>query len=243
MNNNPKKGFIYHVKEWLPHLYYAGALISFILILAQVYFAKRSIIQSSEWEKAKLTIENIERFKENLTHTALYGKTEALTFSDRLWPDFSTSKGLEASDTLREIYWSLFEDHLEVQEDFRKALAILDAFAYPIIMGYANEFGSFQSVISEFYSYSNYIMHYAFGPKINVGQHAKLLYKLWRIRTELQFLPNMDNESIMEQKNNLLYYEGTEVTPASLKQYEKKLEKELKKIRKEIEVFRKNSMK
>jgi len=42
---------------------------------------------------------------------------------------------------------------------------------------------------------------------------------------------------------NLLYFEGTEITPASLKQYEKTIEKELKKIQKEIVDFRKSSLK
>jgi hypothetical protein len=41
----------------------------------------------------------------------------------------------------------------------------------------------------------------------------------------------------------MLCFEGTEITPATLKQYEKKLEKELKKIEKEIEIFRKDRLK
>jgi predicted Fe-Mo cluster-binding NifX family protein len=41
---------------------------------------------------------------------------------------------------------------------------------------------------------------------------------------------------------HLLCYEGTDITEASLKKYRKKLEKKLKEMQKEIEVFRKNSL-
>ena len=97
--------------------------------------------------------------------------------------------------------------------------------------------------------YGNYIMPNAFKTYKLIGYHAKLLYKLWRVKTELVFInnPYKDENQIVEDFaqdiNNMLCFEGAEVTPASLKQYKKKLEKELKKIRKEIEVFRKNSMK
>ena len=238
-----------NIKYWLSIIYGIATLLTLFFIMAQAFLARQAMIQSNEWEKAKVTIENIEHFKEKLQETALYGKTEALRFSDKIWPDFSTSKGWEASDTLQRIYWSLFEDKLKVLEDYEKSLAILDAFAYPIIMGYANEFGSFQSVIREYYMYSNYIMPYAFKTYVHIGHHAKLLHRLWRVRTEQVLLKNpyIDESQIVntlaENINNLLCFEGTEVTPESLKQYEKKLEEELKKIQKEIKFFRKNSMK
>ena len=44
--------------------------------MAQVIIARRSMVESSEWEKAKVTIENIERFQENLKETALGTRTK-----------------------------------------------------------------------------------------------------------------------------------------------------------------------
>jgi len=245
MSNKQKKGS----KGWLSNLVSVCTLITLFLIMAQVFLTRRANIETSEWEKAKVTIENIERFKENLKETALYGKTEALRFSTNLFPDLSTPEGYKASDTLRKIYWSLFDDELKMKDDFEKSLAILNAFAYPIIMGYASEMGSYQSVMLEYSTYSNYIMPGAFHGYQYVGLHAKLLHRLWRVKFELIAFRGLDfdnNEHIEELEkniNNLLCFEGTEITPASLKEYEKKLDKELKKIQKEIEVFRKSSLK
>jgi len=229
--------------QWLKNLYYVGTLLSLCFIMLQVFFARRSMIQSSEWEKAKLTIENIERFKENLKETALYGKTEALRFSDRFWPDFSKSENWRESDTLRFTYFSFFEDQQELFEDFKKTLGILNGFAYPIIMGYASEIGSYQNAILEYFTYSNFIMPVIFEEFPNMGQHSQLLYRLWLYRSEQQFLPNTNIEKIKSNWNKLLLFDGTEFTPATLQQYEKKLEKELKKIEKEIKDFRKRSLK
>ena len=213
--------------------------------MAQAYFARRSMIQSSEWEKAKMTIENITRFKENLKETALHGRTQTFWLAGRPWPDLTTPEGFAYSDTLRIVYLSIFEDHTNFFEDFEKTFSILDDFAYPIIMGYASEMGSFKSVIKEYYTYGNFILPLAFhesGYK-HMGYHAKLLYRLWRVRVEIDMLPSWSIEYISENRNNLLCFGGTEVTPTSLRQYEKKLDKELKKIQKEIEVFRKSSLK
>ena len=118
MSNKQKKGR----KRWLSNLYSICTLITLIFIMAQAYFARRSMIQSSEWEKAKVTIENTANFKEKLKETALYGKTEALRFSDRLWPDFTTPEGYIASDTLRIIYHSFFENRNKAIEDYEKTL-------------------------------------------------------------------------------------------------------------------------
>jgi len=229
------------LKTWLSNLYHIGTLLTLFFIMAQVFFARRAVIQSSEWEKAKMTIENIERFKENLKETALYGETEALMLGGRIYPDFLTSEGFEATDTLRKIYFSFFDNQHKLSEDLFKTIDILDAFSYPIIMGYANEFGSFQNIWREYISYNAYVMPLIFKNELfNLGLHAQLLYRLWRVRIELYFLPRMDVKSISDATNSMLFFEGSEVTPATLKQYEKKLKKELKKIQKEIEVFRKN---
>jgi len=249
MSNEEKKGIMHNVKVWLPNLYYIGTLITLFLIVAQVFFAKRAMIQSSEWENAKVTIENIERFKEKLKETVLYGKTEALIFADGLWPDFTTPEGWNATDTLRKIYWSFFEGDIHKhREDIDKSLSILNSFAYPIIMGYASEIGSYESVSLEFNSYTNFIMPIAFNGFPKLGQHVKLLHRLWRVRHEqatikLVIEKNEYIEELTKVINNLLCFEGTEITPATLKQYEKKLEREFEKIQKEIEVFRKSRMK
>jgi len=232
---------------WLANLSYIGVLITLILIVVQVYYAKQTMIESNEWEKAKVTIENIERFKERLKETALYGKIEVLWFSGNLWPDLTTLQGYNSSDTLQIIYRSLFVDKLDLFNDFEKTLAIMDDFSYPIIMGYASDLGSFQNTIKEYYSYGNYIIPIALhssGYK-HVGNCAKLLYKLWRIRAEIIILKDYDFAYIKKEanKNNLLCFDETEITPASIERYIKKLEKELKKIQKEIEEFRKNSLK
>ena len=243
MNKKRKKSIPQKFKSWLEILYYIGTLMSLLFIMAQVFFARRSIVESSEWEKAKLTIENIERFKEKLHGCELFGKTDILLFADRSWPDFSTIEGYEKTDSLRKIYYALFDgDQSKAFDDYLYTIDVMDAFAYPIIMGYANETGSFVSVYREFMWYGNYMMPYAFHNFINTGPHAKLLHRLWRVKSELFFIPRWNLEHLQNNLDQLLCFEGTEVTPASIKQYEKKLRKELKKIQKEIVEFRKISL-
>ena len=58
-------------KNWMQNIYYIGTLASLIFIMAQAYYARRSILQSSEWEKAKITIENIAQFKEAMSISPL----------------------------------------------------------------------------------------------------------------------------------------------------------------------------
>jgi len=250
MSNKPKKGIMNNVKVWLPNLYYICTSITLIFIMAQAFFARRANIEASEWEKAKVTIDNIERFKENLKETALYDNQELLSFSDQLWSDFTTHESWLKSEILKTTYLSFFDyDFQKSRTDFEKSLAIFDAFAYPIVMGYASEMGSFQSVMFEFFSYGNYIIFMLYDTGKDDRNHIRLLYRLWRVRYEqiLFKIPNIDENQLIEifQKNKikLLCFEGEDVTPATIKQYEKKLEKELKKIQKEIKVFRKSSLK
>ena len=225
------------------YLYYFGTFLTLFFIMAQVFFARRAVIKSGEWEKAKMTIENIGRFKQNLKETVIYNNVEVYLVASRdLYPDFSTLEGFEATDSLRAIYISLFDDPNKMREDLFMTVDILDAFSYPIIMGYASEFGSFQSVIKDYYSYSAFVMPWAYRELTNIGFHAKLLNRLWRVRMELHFIPSMSTEYLNQHIHSLLCFEGTEITPATLKQYEKKLKKELKKIQKEIEEFKKSSL-
>ena len=231
----------------MQNIYQLGTLASLIFIMAQAYYARRSILQSSEWEKAKITIENIERFKENMTGSTI-SKIERL--GDKLWPDFSNPEKWELSDTLRVAYFSLFDSGTEAIYELIRTLEIMDDFAYPIIMGYASEIGSFRTSFRQYYPYSNFIMPHAFRVYKDLGVHAKLLYRLWRIRAEIiiidRILPIYDNDvhdEFIEERDKLLCYEGTDITEASLKKYRKKLEKKLKEMQKEIEVFRKNSLK
>ncbi len=244
MNNKKKKNY----KEWLSNIYSICTVVTLFFIMAQAVLARRAIIQSSEWEKAKITIDNVEHFKEKLKETALYGQTDLLIFSDRLWPDFSKPENWEKTEILRNRYYLLFNDGVKWREDEEKSIAIFNAFAYPVIMGYASEIDSYESVILEFNSYGNIVMITAFQGYPKIVPHAKLLYKLWRIRDEQRMIKSMDlndNEYVKfltENINNLLCFEGTEFTPATLKRYEKKLEKELKKVQKEIEVFRKSRL-
>ena len=254
MDNEQKKAWLDKLNVWLPNLYYVGTLITLALIMAQVFYAKRSMVESSEWEKAKMTIDNIKQFKENLPKTVLYGQTEALAFSDWLLPDFSVPENFKFADTLIYVYWSICDgEQLKLREDFEQTLSILNDFAYPIIMGYASEKGSFQNAFKEYCSYCNYIMPYAFKEYVNMGHHAKLLYRLWRVRFEQLAVQNPQKfiEHLEEAQQTysgnftdyMLCFEGTEITPSSLEKYGKKLDKELIKIQKEIEVFRKNSLK
>jgi len=247
--NNEKKGlFGYKFNIGLQNLYYVGTLITLLFIMAQVFYAKRSMTESSEWEKAKLTIENIDRFKKNLTEVKLYD-SDVLYLANGTWPDFSTAEGRNSADTLRTAYESLFSNETEMGSDLLRTIDVLDVFAYPIIMGYASEMGSFQSVMREYSLFSNFMMPYAFN-NMPVGHHAKLLYRLWRARIEYVFLVEKDlSAEYLKELNKpehiktLLCFDEAEVTPEALKRYGKKLEKEIKKIQKEIEAFRKNSLK
>ena len=251
MSKEKKESFASKFNIGLQNLYYIGTLVSLFIILAQVFYAKRSITESSEWEKAKLTIENVERFKKSLSEIKLY-ESEVFILGDGAWPDFSTIDGRKSADTLITAHRSLFFNDTERQYDLLKSLDILDGFAYPIIMGYASEIGSFQSVIREYYTLSNFIMPQVFD--FPVGHHAKLLYRLWRIRCEYLFcfelkdINNLSTEELEdlnkpENINRMLCFEDAEVTYETLKKYEKKLDNELKKVQKEIEVFRENSLK
>ena len=225
----------------LQNIYYVGSLATLCFIMAQVYYAKRTMSESNEWEKAKMTIENVEQFKNNVTKIKLY-ETEIWKKGDGTWPDFSTDEGqkIPEIDSLRREYSSLFSNEDEMSYDFIKTLDIMNAFAYPIIMGYASETGSFQSAIREYYTLSAFIMPDAF-IGVPIGHHAKLLYRLWRVRSEQMFLERL---GINMLKNNkyLLFAVEDEITEETVKQYKKKLDKELKKRQKEIEVFRKNSL-
>lgn len=40
--------------NWIKNVYYVGTLVSLIFIMAQAIYTRRSITQSSEWEKAKI---------------------------------------------------------------------------------------------------------------------------------------------------------------------------------------------
>ncbi|MDR0430131.1 MAG: hypothetical protein LBH58_06600 [Tannerellaceae bacterium] len=259
-NNGQKQKWLVKISACLPNLYYVGMLVSLIFIIAQVFYAKRSIVESSEWEKAKMTIENIERFKLEMSKSPLAG-TDVWMHADDILPDFSTPNGWNSTqaDTLRSLYTSLFDDGIKSIEDVWSArkqetermIDAMNVFAYPIIMGYASEMGSFQNVVKEYYSYGAFIMPNAFKEYPNVGLHAKLLYRLWRIRTELLVvdivLKNPDKEELgyikkKKDSGNMLFFEETEVSEASLKKYRKKLDKELQKMQGEIEDFRKISL-
>jgi len=90
-----------------------------------------------------------------------------------------------------------------------------------------------------------------------MGSNAKLLHRLWRVRGELGIIKLVSHSQIevMLEKQRLVFnptgeitdfmlcFDGVEITPTTLKQYEKKLERELKKIEKEIKEFRKMSLK
>ncbi len=254
-NKEQKQKWYARINVWLPNLYYVGMLVSLIFIMAQVFYAKRSMVESSEWEKAKMTIENIERFKLEMSKSPL-ASTHVWTRADMILPDFSTSEGRSSSqaDTLRLLYWSLFEDSIKSNEEVKREFAgelermidAMNAFAYPIVMGYASEMGSYQNVLKQYYMYGSFIMPFAFELYPNTGFHAKLLYKLWRIRYELMVvdktleIPGKESFEKMEKNiDNMLFFEGTEITETSLKKYKKKLNRELKKMQREIEEFRK----
>ena len=231
--------------NWLQDVYHIGMLVSLVFIMAQVYYARSTMLQTSEWEKAKMTIENIERFKEALIISPLSDNGLWL-LGDGIWTDASTSKGWEQTDTLRVIYFSLFDNVVDRNDENIRMIEVMDDFAYPIVMGYASETGSFQSVMRQFSTYGNFIMPFAFHGTPLIGLHAKLLYRLWRIKMEIVAVENAIDGSfnwLMERKDRMFCYEETDFTKASLKAYRKKLDKKLKEAQKEIEVFRKNSLK
>lgn len=257
-NKKPKRNWGKKISRWLPNLYYVGTLVSLLFILAQAFYAKRSIVESSEWEKAKMTIDNVERFKIESSKSPIANK-EVWIFGDRLNPDFSTREGSAAprTDSLRNVFESLFIDDtkdrkewlISATDELERMIDVMDAFAYPIIMGYANEIGSYRSVARQYYTYGAYIMPYAFAQYPNIGIHAKLLYRLWRIRYEqilviehaIQYPNIVEIRGLDKIKDNLLFFEEDKITLASLKRYNKRLDKEIKKIQKEIEEFRKSS--
>ena len=256
MNTSKKK----KDNNWLEKIYYVGMLVSIFFILGQAYYAKRSIIQSSEWEKAKMTIQNIEQFKESLMDSRI---ERVWTLGDKIWADLSTPKGWDLSDTLRLVYDRLYSnDRDKMEPEYLRTLDILDAFAYPIIMGYASELGSYQGAVRQYYTYSNFIMSRAFHIYRNIGLHAKLLYRLWRIRYEIMVVDNYiaiavesklgeepskrldDYEKMLRERiDHLLFYEEPDISLASFQKYRKTLDKKLSEMQKEIEVFRKNSLK
>ena len=92
----------------------------------------------------------------------------------------------------------------------------------------------------------------AFNTYRNIGVHAKLLYKLWRLRFEIVVIDNYiatfesmtdsDLHRLKEYKDHLLCYEEADISKASFQKYRKELGKKLKEMRKEIEFFRKNSL-
>lgn len=256
-NKEQKRSWYEKISSILPNLYYIGTLISLIIILAQVFYAKRSIVESSEWEKAKMTIENIERFKVEINKSPL-ATNNVWTFGDRFNPDFSVSEGWSSSraDTLLIVFASLYKDETkspktvnrELQTEIERIIDEMDAFAYPIIMGYANEVGSSRSILRQYYSYGSFVMPIAFSQYKHIGVHAKLLYKLWRIRYEQEIingvLLSLDKNrmnSLIPEKDSFLFFEENEITESSLRRYVKILDKEINKMKKEIDNFRKQN--
>lgn len=263
-----KKSWYEKISSILPNLYYIGTLISLIIILAQVFYAKRSIVETSEWEKAKMTIENIERFKAEISKSPI-GNNNVWMFGDRFNPDFSQPEGWSSprADSLLTVFASLYKDDTkdpekisqDAQREIERMIDAMDAFAYPIIMGYASEIGSSKSVIRQYYTYGSFIMPIAFSQYRHIGLYAKLLYRLWRIRYEQEvissLLLNLQEKRIdlsqysyeygigflKQNKDNLLFFEESEITESSLRRYLKTLDKEIKKLKKEIDDFRKQN--
>ena len=131
-------------RDWIRNISYLGGLASVIFIMMQAYFAGRAIIKSSEWEKAKMTIENIEQFKKAMSISPI-SKDNVWLLGDGLWADASNPEKKHLFDTLLFVHWSLFDDTTEASNELFRMIEEMDAFAYPIIMGYASETGSFQS--------------------------------------------------------------------------------------------------
>lgn len=248
MGDEQKKSWGARISRWLPNLYYIGTLVSLCFILAQVYYAKHSIIESSEWEKAKITIDNVQKFQNELDKSPL-SNTRLLSLGDILYPDFSTNEGWEASDTLRVSYARLFNHDVEAHDEFFRLTYAFEAFAYPIIMGYANEEGSFQMAIREYYTLGAFIVPELFHKYRNIGLHTKLLFRLWRIKTEALFIDDLLRQEVSQENldkfmeySHFLYFEESRVTLAALKRYRKVLDKKVKEMKKEIVEFRKNAM-
>lgn len=246
MGDKQKKSWGAKITRWLPNLYYIGTLVSLCFILAQVYYAKHSIIESSEWEKAKITIENVTKFQDELNKSPLSDE-DVLSLGDKPYPDFSTKEGWEATDTLRVIYEQLFNYQVEMRKDFYQLLYVFEAFAYPIIMGYANEEGSFQMTIKQYYAYGSFIMPYLFHHYPNMGHHAKLLFSLWRIKSEIMFIDELMKQDqqtidIRMEYVHFLCFEEKKVSATALKRYRKTLEKKVKEKKHEIKEFRKQAM-
>ena len=231
----------------LQNAFYIGTLASLIFIMLQAYYARQSAIRASEWEKAKMTIENIERFRENISASPLFDNNVWMLGS-RLWADASTTKGYELTDTLRGVYLSLFDNEIDALNDAVRMIETMDAFAFPIIMGYASEMGSFQTVMREFHSLSGFLMPVNFHEISAIGLHARFLYRLWRIRFEIMIVDDAleswsdDIINLFEQeREHLLSFEG-EFSEASLKRYRRQLDKKLRDVQREIRDFRRNSL-
>ena len=237
-------------RNWLQDISLLAGAASVIFIMFQAYYAGRSIVKTSEWEKAKITIENINQFKEALSISPL-SKNNVWLMGDNLWADASDPEKYDLSDTLRIVFYSLYDDKIEGLNEMIRLIEAFDAFAYPIIMGYASEPSSYQSVLRLFHTYGNFIIPEAFHDFNLSGIHFKLLYKLWRIKAEISVINfslanfefvSSDSYSFL-RRHQLLFYNEPEITEASFKIYRKQLEKKLKEVEKEIVVFRKNSLK
>ncbi len=247
-----KKPFWPRFRESLQSFYYVGTLITLVLIAVQAFYAKRTVTQSSQWEKAKVTIENIDRFKSYMASTTL-GDVSKWLKADGMWPDFETDHGHQAyMETLAPVYISLlgFADTVTISDvrvlsEHLRLVDAMDAFAYPIIMGYANEWEAFQIASREMMLSGNLAIPQVIYSTSNVGHYARRLYKLWRIRFELLQIDGVIASGHPEvfSVDRAFCYEGMEVTEASLKKYRRKIERMLKETQKEIKEFRKNNLK
>lgn len=287
MSDEQNKKWYGPVLVWLPNIYYVATILSLTFILAQVFFAKRSIVENGEWEKAKITMENIETFNEGLRGFPLT-TSEVLRHADGPCPDFSDRKYDMELHTLGKVLFSIYDDRTDSlyrivseykkdldegigegdfqerkkaveefwkdvlfssEDEILRMLDVMNSFAYPIIMGYASETISYQNAARQFITYGNFIMPYAFHYYSNIAPHAKLLYRLWRIKFEILVLDNCmalsdyDTLSKLNEDGKLLFYEGDDVTEVTMKKYRKDLDKKLKDMYKEIEAFRKMSLK
>jgi hypothetical protein len=237
---------------WVQIITSIGTLASVIFFMLQAYYARHLIVRSSEWEKAKMTIENSERFKEGMNLSPL-SNSKVWTLGDGTWPDLSTPESWQITDTLRKVFFSLFDNDVEAENELIRLIEVMDAFAYPIIMGYASEEISFLSGMRQFYTYGNFVLPYVFRDNMFIGVHAKLLYRLWRIKSEIwamdrckdmgwKFEERVKNQ-IMSGQELMLAYEEPDFSDASLMKHREKLEKKIKDVQKEIEDYRKKSLK
>jgi hypothetical protein len=209
-------------------------------------------VQSSDWEKARMTIENIERFKEGMNRSPL-SKNEVWILGDKTWPDISTSEGWQLTDTLRKVYWKLFDNQSNADDERIRLIEVMDTFAYPIIMGYASEEISFLSGMRQFYTYGNFVLPDVFRKNLFIGVHAKLLYKFWWMKMEIWIVDKciendwkydeMKQNPFMSGADLIFNYEEPDFSKASLMKHRKKLEGKLKEVQKEIENYRKKSLK